>query len=268
MNGEVKFLDGTFQTSSGIFSVEDRLSANDVPPDPDSELQCAGGCFDFTITGVTDPSISVILPLNGGVPGSTPDGNPLMRVFRNGAWGNFDASGNDSVLSAPFTEGGPFGTTCPPPGDAAYVALTEGHKCLQVTIADNGPNDKDPVVGTITDPSGLAVGVTTGDSVDLDIKKFKVNKTVKLGKNQVRIDLTVINTGDIDEPAQAVVYGVQNGVLVYNHVMDVSDAPGKGQTRWNFPDYTPTMTGIIDWTATIVDGNPDADTAIATTTVK
>jgi len=157
MNGEVKFLDGAFQTSSGIFSVEDRLSANEVPPDPDSETQCAGGCFDYTITGVTDPSVSVILPLNGGVPNGTPGGSPQMRVFRDGAWGDFDANGSDSVLSAPFTEGGPFGTTCPPPGDATYVTLTEGHQCLQVTIADNGPNDKDPVVGTIMDPSGLAV---------------------------------------------------------------------------------------------------------------
>jgi MYXO-CTERM domain-containing protein len=76
-------------------------------------------------------------------------------VFRDDTWGNFDTSGSDSVLSAPFTAGGDFGTTCPPPGDAAYGVLTEGHQCLQVTIADNGPNDKDPAGGTISDPSGL-----------------------------------------------------------------------------------------------------------------
>jgi MYXO-CTERM domain-containing protein len=109
------------------------------------------------VTGVAGPTVSVILPLNGGVPASTPDGNPQLRVFRDGTWSSFDESGNNSVLSAPFTSGGDFGTTCPPPGDVAYGPLTEGHQCLQVTIEDNGPNDKDPAAGTVTDPSGLGI---------------------------------------------------------------------------------------------------------------
>ena len=158
MNGTVAFLDGSFQTSSGTFDVEERSQAGDagVEPDPDSEIQCAGGCFDYTITGVNGPSVSVVLPLNSGVPASTL-GQVQLRVFRDGAWGNFDTSGNNSVMSAAFTSGGPFGTTCPPPGDAAYGSLTEGHQCLQVTIEDNGPNDKSSAVGTISDPSGLGI---------------------------------------------------------------------------------------------------------------
>jgi MYXO-CTERM domain-containing protein len=156
MEGSVVFLDGSFQTSNGTFSVEDRLTTDDVAPDPDSEIQCAGGCFDYTVTGVTDPTISVILPLNGGVPASN-TGEVQLRVFRDDTWGNFDISGNNSVMSAAFTNGGDFGTTCPPPGDAAYGDLTEGHQCLQVTIEDNGPNDKNRDVGTISDPSGLGI---------------------------------------------------------------------------------------------------------------
>jgi hypothetical protein len=162
MKGVVKFLDGSFQTSDGTFSVEERLSVGDVPPDPGASTQCAGGCFDYTITGVTDPSASVILPLNNGVPA----GGVQLRVLRDAEWGAFDTSGGDSVLSAPFTNGGDFGTVCPPPGDAAYVALTTGHKCLQVTIADNGPNDKDPAVGTITDPAGLGLPLGALDPVE------------------------------------------------------------------------------------------------------
>ena len=158
MNGTVAFLDGSFQTSSGTFDVEERSQAGDsnITPDPDSEIQCAGGCFDYTITGVSGPTVSVVLPLNSGVPASTL-GEVELRVFRDGAWGNFDTSGNNSVMSAAFTKGGPFGTTCPPPGDAAYGNLTEGHQCLQVTIEDNGPNDKASAVGTISDPSGLGI---------------------------------------------------------------------------------------------------------------
>jgi hypothetical protein len=157
MNGDVAFLDGSLQTSSGTFSVEERLTSGDVEPDPDAEIQCAGGCFDYTVTGVTDPTVSVILPLNGGVPAPTPDGVPQLRVFRDNVWSNFNTIGNNSVLSAPFTSGGDFGTVCPPPGDAAYGDLTAGHQCLQVTIEDNGPNDKNPTVGEITDPSGLGI---------------------------------------------------------------------------------------------------------------
>jgi hypothetical protein len=62
----------------------------------------------------------------------------LLRVFSNDTWSNFDTSGAGSVLSAPFIEGGDFGTVCPPPEDAAYVALTEGHKCMQVTQTGSG----------------------------------------------------------------------------------------------------------------------------------
>ncbi len=80
-----------------------------------------------------------------------------MRVF-NGAWADFDTSGGDTVQSAAAVAGG-AGITCPPPGDAAYGALTAGDQCVQVSIADNGLNDKDAAVGTITDPSGIGLPV-------------------------------------------------------------------------------------------------------------
>ena len=106
------------------------------------------------------------------------------------------------------------------------------------------------------------------DLVDLDIKKFQVSKNVRLGRKSVRINITINNGGDVDDTAQAVITGVQSGSTVYSQAMDVSDAPGNGSTRWNFPSFTPTMTGDINWTATIADGDPDDDTATGATTVK
>jgi hypothetical protein len=50
--------------------------------------------------------------------------------------------------------------------------------------------------------------------------------------------------------------------------MDVSDPSGNGQTRWDFPSFTPTAIGVIDWTVIVNDGDPDDDTATATTTVR
>jgi hypothetical protein len=106
------------------------------------------------------------------------------------------------------------------------------------------------------------------DLVDLDIKKFQVSKNVRLGSKSVRINITINNGGDVDDTAQAVITGVQNGSTVYNQAMDVSDTPGNGSTRWDFPSFTPTMTGDINWKATIADGDPDDDTVTGATTVK
>jgi hypothetical protein len=117
----------------------------------------------------------------------------------------------------------------------------------------------------------VTVTVEPAVAVDLDIRKFQVSRNVKLdtgGSHPVRISLTVKNAGDASQPAQAVVTGVRNGVTVYSQAMDVSDPSGNGQTRWDFPSFTPTTMGVIDWTAIVNDGDPDDDTATATTTVR
>ena len=104
--------------------------------------------------------------------------------------------------------------------------------------------------------------------VDLDVKQFKVSKTVKLDKNQVRISIKVRNTSNVDEAVQAMVTGVQNGIVVYSQAMSVSDAPGNGKTSWDFPPFIPDMTGDINWVVTITDDDPDDDYATAITTVR
>jgi hypothetical protein len=164
MTGKVRFMDAALQTSNGTFSVETRSTSTALAnADSATVVQCIGDCFDYTITGVTNPSVSVVLPLAGGVPASYIDGqsntvNPVMRVFNGSAWVDFDTSSGDSVLSAAAVSGG-AGLTCPAPGNVAYGALTAGHHCVQVTVADNGLNDKDAALGTITDPSGLALPI-------------------------------------------------------------------------------------------------------------
>ena len=163
MTGMVRFMDSALQVDNGTISVETRSSATLLAnPDAGMVAQCIGDCFDYTITGVTNPSVSVVLPLAGAVPNSYLDGagntvGPVMRVF-NGTWGDFDTSGGDSVESAAAVAGG-SGMTCPAPGNAAYGPLTAGHQCMQVTIADDGPNDKAMGLGTITDPNGIGLPV-------------------------------------------------------------------------------------------------------------
>ena len=132
------------------------------------QLQCIGGCFDYTVTGVTPgTSVSVVIPLTGGVPDTTVDGSgneivPELRVLRNEVWGNFVTTATDTVKSAPMVAGGAFGFQCPPPGDAGYGPLSAGDQCIEVTMLDNdgtnnAPNDKDPNPGTVVDPSGIGL---------------------------------------------------------------------------------------------------------------
>ena len=77
---------------------------------------------------------------------------------------------------------------CPNPGDAAYIDLENdttvnlGHQCIQLSITDNGLNDMDPAVGTISDPSGLGtagvppfVDTRTSDTSGCSITATPVN---------------------------------------------------------------------------------------------
>jgi VCBS repeat-containing protein len=114
---------------------------------------------------------------------------------------------------------------------------------------------------TVTDNDGV---------VDLDIAQFKVSKHINIRRAKpVDITLVVRNDGAVNSQTRpATVIGVQNGVQVYNHTMQVSDAVGDGRSRFAFPSYTPTAGGDIIWTATIADDDPDVDVATAETEVK
>ena len=169
--------------------------------------------------------------------------------------GSFDPDGG-SIVAYDWDFGdGNTGTGAPP----THTYAVAGTYAVSLTVTDDeGVSDTGTTSATIAEPG----------PVDLNIKKFQVSKNVRLGSKPVRINLTVNNGGDVDDTAQAVMTGIQNGSTVYSQAMDVSDAPGNGSTRWDFPPFPPTVRGDIDWTATIADGDPDDDTATATTTVK
>ena len=109
--------------------------------------------------------------------------------------------------------------------------------------------------------------ITPVSTLDLDIAQFNVNRNRKVGK-PIRIAVFVKNNGDVEGEAQAVVTGDQGGAIVYSQTAMVSAAVGDDPAKWDFPSFTPNAPGVIDWTATILDGNTDDDTATATTTVR
>jgi hypothetical protein len=157
--GHVRFVDKTLLATGGTIGQGSlglgmRVTAAQLAADMAVGTACVGDCFDFQLTGVSGRA-QVVLPLIFGIrPNST------YRKY-NGAWHDFDTTTltlgvADTLKSAPFTPGT---ATCPAIGDSAYTpGLTVGNHCVQLDIADNGPNDADPTPGTIADPSGVAAG--------------------------------------------------------------------------------------------------------------
>ena len=162
--------------------------------------------------------------------------------------------------------------------DAFDATSTGGGTVDCTTTCDYTPaagfTGDDSFTYTIVDGFGgsatatVTVTVIEPPQADLDIAQFKVTKRVRLARvRPIAIQLTVKNNGIVEGDAPATVIGVQNGVEVYNETLTVSDPVGNGRTKFDFPDFVPTAAGDIVWTATIADGDPDDDTAIATTTV-
>ncbi len=102
--------------------------------------------------------------------------------------------------------------------------------------------------------------------LDLDIVALRVSKHIGMRKPKaVRIKLVVRNGGTVAGVAEANIVGMQNGQVVYDETLVVSDAVGNGRTTYLFPEFVPSETGNITWTAVIADDDPDTDEAEATT---
>lgn len=126
---------------------------------PIDDHEHRGGVFDFEIHDlpVAGAAYKVVIPLLEPLPARA----TYRKYTAVRGWRDFVVEGMNAIASA---QGGDLGT-CPPPGDSAYVTgMREGHKCLQLTIVDGGPNDADGVANyVIRDPGGPAVRVVEPD---------------------------------------------------------------------------------------------------------
>jgi hypothetical protein len=155
-----------FATVSGITPID--LSTLSLPL-PGFDQDCIGGCWDWQVTGLTNPgdSVNVVIPLSTSIPVAS----VLADVFvvklntATGVWASFDTSQGDEIRTAKRVGG-----NCPPPGDALYQpGLTRDDDCVQLTVADGGLNDEDGLQDqVVTDPGGIS-GDTSGPRVVTDI---------------------------------------------------------------------------------------------------
>jgi PKD repeat protein len=173
--------------------------------------------------------------------------------------GSNDPDGSIDAYDWDFGDGTVILDAGPTP---THTYATAGLYNVTLTVTDDaGTIDSAMTTATINPPA----------VVDLDIAQFQVTKRIRLSaKNPkpVSIKLVVENGGEVNvQTRPATVIGMQNGVEVYNEILQISDPVGNGRTTFKFPTFTPVDAGNIMWTATIADDDPDVDEAIATTTV-
>ena len=249
ISGTVSFDAVTHPDLSAVYPVTVSVSDGNNPAETVN--------FDWTVNDVNRAPVAVDDAVTTGV-----DTPVTVDVLAN------DSDADGDVLTV-------VNTTVPPNGSA--VINPDG----TVTYTPNtGFTGTDAFDYTIEDGFGgsatatVTITVVAGPPVDLDIAQFKVTKNVRLANiKPIAIQLTVRNNGTEEGDAPATIVGVQNDVEVYNETLTVSDAVGNGRTKWDFPPYTPgvdgpEVTGIIVWTATIADDDPDADEATASTNVR
>lgn len=119
-------------------------------------------------------------------------------------------------------------------------------------------------------PTPTATAVNSPGGLDLDIRAFRVSQKVELKRDEtdsVQISLDIRTSSRADGQGTATVVGIQNGVEVYRANLTVSAGGARRTRSYTFPTYLPAASGTITWTVTLSDGNPDNDTATATTRV-
>jgi hypothetical protein len=143
------------------------LAAGDFPADNSVIRSCVGGCYEFETDKLIDGNdangpykyAQVVLPLNESIPFWS-----LYRKFdaTTMKWRAFTVDSRNSIKSAPRDDDG----FCLEPGSGDYSVadansqlegkLQFGDECIQLTVEDNGPNDSNNAIGTVSDPSGVA----------------------------------------------------------------------------------------------------------------
>ncbi|MEM7804570.1 MAG: thrombospondin type 3 repeat-containing protein [Pseudomonadota bacterium] len=118
----------------------------------DAEFSYLTDPVDFTIDGLAaaGDSARIVVPLGGSIPADA----FYRKYVSDIGWQSFVEGQNDSIASAQGTA-----ETCPAPGSSEYQpGVTEGHRCVQLTLSDGGPNDADGQANrAISDPGGVAM---------------------------------------------------------------------------------------------------------------
>ena len=143
-----------------------------------------------------------------------------------------------------------------------YSPVDDNQDVGCIEIANNDPDENPALLNLLG--SGY---VPLPQMLDLDIAGVRASKRVSLRRvKPIAIKLVIKNNGTIDGSASASLTGTQNGVTVYNEVVDVNVTVGQ-RAGIKFPAYEPGAAGDIQWSVTIADEDPDVDDATTVTRV-
>ncbi len=162
--------------------------------------------------------------------------------------------------------------TSPPPSPTPTTVLPTATSTVAAspTSTSAAPNPTATFTAPPGSPTPTATTVTSTGGLDLDIRSFRVSQKVELKRDEddgIVIRLDIRTSGRTDGQGTATVVGLQNGAEVYRVTLTVSSGNSRRTRSYTFPTYLPTASGVITWTATLIDGNADDDTATAVTQV-
>lgn len=177
-----------------------------------------------------------------------------------------DASDRPAVASPTPT------VTSPPPSPTPTTVLPTATATVAASPTSTSavPSPMPTLTAPPGSPTPTATAVTSPAGLDLDIRAFRVSPKVEIKRNEtdsVIIRLDIRPSTRSDGQGTATVVGMQNGAEVYRANLTVLAGNSRRTRSYAFPAYLPTASGAITWTATVIDGNADDDTATAITSV-
>jgi hypothetical protein len=103
---------------------------------------------------------------------------------------------------------------------------------------------------------------------DIDIRALRANKRLSIKREKpVKIKVVVVNNSEISGSANVTLVGDGSGTLQSSTEVQKAISLAGGERATILFEYPVTAPGLITWTATILDDDPDDDTATATTKV-
>jgi hypothetical protein len=153
------------------------------------------------------------------------------------------------------------------PGASVELAVTYAPRdtvsdggCVAITSNDPVSTARLSLAGVGLDPAAVLDADIVGIDVPSDYKRTKAGSPIAPA-------VGFSNASPLDGTVLVGLVAVQNGFEVYRAERQVYAYRGV-TTYAHLAGFTPTAKGIITWTATVTDADPDVDTATADTLVR
>jgi len=169
-----------------------------------------------------------------------------------------------NCIDGEFTLTSPASVTIDP---GASTDVTVVYAPINVGIDNCRIDFQVPQLLTLTVPMEGEGVVDLPSDYEITMFRAQANTSLTCSGGRVVLDIVVENVGTEEGPALLTVTGEQNGVEFVHQVVEVTDSLEPGGTRYRLQNYYASEVGVIQWTATLQDVEPEPEVATATTRV-